>query len=369
MSTYTGSLLTKRKNDLVEIAQALGLPDTDARIADLVRNIQSHLEANETELIQSPRFKGLYKKRSSGTHPPDSDSESPSASNDVKNVVTAGIKSSRKSMNKAFDKVQSVVDAANIPLPESPVSLAKISDVANAANESVSNALVPAQQMSKDLTSRFLETRVGGVSSSLVTYTSKGQERVDVVVRHLRDALSTSKTLVVSALSLELVLLFSHVLQFYDHTYYFPPPGGDRGTLASLLRVLFFWLPTSTLTFRLPELGGVFGSDVWSATAWWFFTTVLPPLALSTVVSFAPQKGIHRHGGPNTRYQASHPPIPTPDYLSFTFIRLALLLLPLTSAAPSSFVDALEMSGDLQGRALGAGLLAALVVAEKLHQV
>ncbi|KAK8846755.1 hypothetical protein IAR55_005843 [Kwoniella newhampshirensis] len=364
MSTYTGSLLTKRKNDLVEIATALGLPETEARIADLIKSIQSHLEANESSLSQSPQFKGLYKKRSSGTHPPDSDSESPSAGTDIKSTVTTGVKQSRKSINKAFDRIQSAVDAANIPLPESPVSIAKISEVASAANESVSNALVPAQQMSKDLTTRF-----GGVSKSVITYTSKGQERVDVVVRHLRDLLSTSKTLVASSLAIEILFLFSHVLQFYDHTYYFPPPGGDKGTLASLLHALFFWLPTFTLTFRLPEASGLFGSDLWSASAWWFFTTVLPPLALSTVVSFGPQKGIHRHGGPNTRYQASHPPIPTPDLLTFTFIRLALLLLPLTSAAPSSFVDALEISGNLQGRALGAGLLAALVVAEKLHQL
>ena len=57
-----------------------------------------------------------------------------------------------------------------------------------------------------------------------------------------------------------------------------------------------------------------------------------------------------------------------PDPFTFALFRFALLLFPLTSAAPSSLVDALEMSGDLQGRALGAGLLAMLLLAERLQQ-
>lgn len=63
---------------------------------------------------------------------------------------------------------------------------------------------------------------------------------------------------------------------------------------------------------------------------------------------------------------AAHPPTPTFDPLTFVFFRLAILLLPLTNAAPAAFVDALEMSGNSQARALGAGLLAALIIAQRL---
>lgn len=62
----------------------------------------------------------------------------------------------------------------------------------------------------------------------------------------------------------------------------------------------------------------------------------------------------------------AHLPQPTPDPLVFALCRLAILVLPLTSAAPTSLVDALEMSGNLQGRALGAALFAGLILAAKL---
>ena len=62
-STYAGSLLTKRKAELSEIAQSLGLSDPEAKVNDLVKNIQGHLDANETALLQSPMFKGLYARK------------------------------------------------------------------------------------------------------------------------------------------------------------------------------------------------------------------------------------------------------------------------------------------------------------------
>ena len=60
------------------------------------------------------------------------------------------------------------------------------------------------------------------------------------------------------------------------------------------------------------------------------------------------------------------PPVHKFDPLAYAIFRFAILLFPLTTAAPSSIVDALEMSGDAQGRALGAGLLAALIGSERV---
>ena len=57
-----------------------------------------------------------------------------------------------------------------------------------------------------------------------------------------------------------------------------------------------------------------------------------------------------------------------PDPLSFAIFRFALLLFPLTSAAPSAMVESLALTGNLQGRALGGGLLAALILADRLRQ-
>lgn len=48
-------------------------------------------------------------------------------------------------------------------------------------------------------------------------------------------------------------------------------------------------------------LGGGYNERRWLLIAR-FFSTVLPPLVLSSLVSFIPQKGIHRAGA-STRYQ------------------------------------------------------------------
>lgn len=120
---------------------------------------------------------------------------------------------------------------------------------------------------------------------------------------NLDEAISTPQALTITALSAELLFLLGHVLPFYNYTYFFPPIPGKSGTLSSLVHSLFSWSPTFSWTVRLPEASGFVSNELWGAIAWWVFSTVLPPLALSTVVSFVPQKGIHRHNAPRTRYQ------------------------------------------------------------------
>ena len=65
---YTGALSQKRRPELVEIAQALEL-DASAKMADLVKSIQSHLDTNEDTLSKSPMFKGLYSRRRKWARP------------------------------------------------------------------------------------------------------------------------------------------------------------------------------------------------------------------------------------------------------------------------------------------------------------
>ena len=62
-SSFTGALSTKKRSDLVEIANALELPYTDVKVSDLVKKIQDYLALNEGTLGQSPMFKGLYGRR------------------------------------------------------------------------------------------------------------------------------------------------------------------------------------------------------------------------------------------------------------------------------------------------------------------
>ncbi|ODN75376.1 hypothetical protein, variant 1 [Cryptococcus amylolentus CBS 6039] len=370
-SSYSGSLLSKRKPELVDIAAALGIPTDDVRVSDLVKNIQSQLDTRESTLAQDPIFKGLYfKKRSShgngngiGIGTPER-SHSPSMATphtEIKRSVTGSARKAGASINKALDRVQELVDAANVPLPESPLSLSKVAGAAHSANESISHALVPAGATSD------IKTQVAQLVNYVAQLGTKGKNEVNVAIRHAQELLSVPEVLAGAGVGIEFLFLITHVLQFYDYTYIFPPPSGEKGAISSLLQALFFWSPSFTWTLRLPEGGGLLSSYVWGAVAWWACSTILPPFILSTVVSFVPQKGIHRHGSPHTRYSDAHQPRATPDYLVFVLSRLAILLLPLTNAAPTALVDALEMSGNLQGRALGAGFLSALILAHRIR--
>jgi hypothetical protein len=51
---------SKRKHELVEIAEALNISDPEAKLTELKDKIQNHLNANETSLSVTPQFKGLY---------------------------------------------------------------------------------------------------------------------------------------------------------------------------------------------------------------------------------------------------------------------------------------------------------------------
>ena len=120
--------MTKRKAELVEIAQALDISDAEGKITDLIKNIQAHLDSNEATLSKTSLFRGLYGRRHRWVysdiavgraqhrrHPADSDSGTP-----MSDMVVASGARGRKSMSKAVDKL---VDAANIPLPESPIKM------------------------------------------------------------------------------------------------------------------------------------------------------------------------------------------------------------------------------------------------------
>ncbi|KZO97619.1 hypothetical protein CALVIDRAFT_562959 [Calocera viscosa TUFC12733] len=61
-TTFTGpNLSNKRKEELVTIAYALGLPNVDGALRDgLIKSIKTHLTDNRDVLSVDPRFSGLY---------------------------------------------------------------------------------------------------------------------------------------------------------------------------------------------------------------------------------------------------------------------------------------------------------------------
>jgi hypothetical protein len=61
MSTaYKGALRSKRKNELFEIAHALGLSTDDERREDVENLVRSHLQDHRSQLSSHPTWAGLY---------------------------------------------------------------------------------------------------------------------------------------------------------------------------------------------------------------------------------------------------------------------------------------------------------------------
>jgi hypothetical protein len=80
---------------------------------------------------------------------------------------------------------------------------------------------------------------------------------------------SKPEHLITSSIAIELLLIFRNLLQFYDHTLFFPPVGGAKGDFYSLLNTLFGWAPRTTLNLRYPEFRSMLAGNVWTAISWW----------------------------------------------------------------------------------------------------
>lgn len=61
MATYKGALRSKRKNELIDLANALRLKvDDEMRREDVEAMIKSHLLDNRSSLSSNPTWSGLY---------------------------------------------------------------------------------------------------------------------------------------------------------------------------------------------------------------------------------------------------------------------------------------------------------------------
>lgn len=285
------------------------------------------------------------------------------------------IKKPRKSLKKAVEAAQGAVEEA---LEEAVALKEPIVENVEAADKALKQALVPVQNA--------LQTVAHAVepqSHAISRFTRQQVERYRHAALLARRQLAAPEHLVGAALSVELVALFVRISQWYDHAVFFPPASLQRGLIGRFFGAAFWWAPNITYSFRLPEIGRMSGWEaLWSASAWWFCATVLPALAASSVVNYLPHKGVqHRY---NTRFAGEvsfswhclTELIPRPleahkdkifDPLTFAVFRLAILLLPLTSAAPYDLTDALALSGNAQVRVIGAGLLAVLLLIDRFH--
>ncbi|CAK9782340.1 hypothetical protein CC85DRAFT_282382 [Cutaneotrichosporon oleaginosum] len=355
MSTFSGSLIGKRKADLVEIAEALGVDDASSKnMATLREDIQGRLDSEADKYRTDPKFEGLYRRTRRSQADASDDSDSPAREKTPR---------ARRSLAKATDRL---TEAANVPLPDSPASVkllrAAAQDAAEAALEVSDDVLALVETDTRTVIRRLRDTadKVGRVLGPAL-HSTEGHWR------NARDILSEPGNLLIAAIALEGAVMYYRIAPFHHVTLSFPPRYSRPGSFSAFFENAFSWSPTLAWTFALPRFSHLWpSSDIWPAFTWWIGATIIPPLALSTLVSFVPQKGINHRRGATTRYQSAHPPTPTVDALTFAIFRLAIYLAALCDATPFNLTHALSLSGDATLRALGAGLLVALVLAQRL---
>ena len=97
LQPFSGPLSKIKKNSLVQIATALGLPSSGT-VKELTLAIKNHLQANEEQLNKDPRFQGLYQYRPS--------------------ITSGGLKAGRKtSADKAKEDAEAHTATSTLPPP------------------------------------------------------------------------------------------------------------------------------------------------------------------------------------------------------------------------------------------------------------
>ncbi|BEI87232.1 hypothetical protein CcaverHIS002_0705780 [Cutaneotrichosporon cavernicola] len=353
MSTFSGSLIGKRKADLVEIAEALGVDDAASKnMVTLREDIQTRLDTDAEKYRTHPQFEGLYRRTRRSHVEANDDSDSPAPEKTPR---------TRRSLAKVVDHL---TEAASVPLPDSPAKVFRsvAQDTTEAFREVADDALALVETDTRNIVARLRDgaDEVARVIRPVVHHTEEHW-------RNARDIFSQADNLLIAAIALEGAALYYRVTKFHHITLTFPPRDTEPGSFGTFFGNAFSWAPTLAWTFVVPRYSHFWQrSDVWPALTWWLGATVLPPLFLSTIVSFVPQKGVNPRRGVTTRYQSANPPTPTVDALTFAIFRFAILLAVLYDAAPFNLTYALNLSGDATLRVLNAGVLFALVLAQRL---
>ncbi|GMK59810.1 hypothetical protein CspeluHIS016_0900270 [Cutaneotrichosporon spelunceum] len=349
MSIFSGSLIGKRKADLVEIAEALGVEEAPSKnMVTLREDIQNRLDTDAERYRVDPQFEGLYR-RTRRTH------DSP---------VPEKTPRTRRSLAKAGDHTS---EAAKVVPAGSPVSPSKaLRSVANDTTEAVREVADNALAL-VDTDTRTIVTRIRKSADKVARTLGPALQSTEGHWRNARDVLSQPNNLLIAAIALEAAALYYRVAPFHHVTLTFPPQDAAPGSFSSSFGKAFSWMPKLAWTVAIPRYSHFsHRSDVWRAFTWWLGGTVAPPLMLSTLVSFVPQKGVSPRRGVTTRYQTANSPKPTVDALTFAMFRFAILLSVLYDAAPFKLTSALSLYGNATLRALGAGLLVALMFAQRI---
>ncbi|KPV72047.1 uncharacterized protein RHOBADRAFT_47231 [Rhodotorula graminis WP1] len=351
MSTYTGRLLDKRKDELFAIVDDLdlrgGLPAGRAVTKyDLQEAIRAELKANRS-VREDPRFEGIW------AHMPES--KKPSSllrtaekTHDGHDLVTLGgdlhpsYDSPRKSLDQLYHENTASPEAAAATVDGSTEVLTTLHDailqgpkhiVDSLMHRGVDGvvddlALVPVSNSLRRRASKSLAlvARRGSTSLRHAAHETVG------LVEEAQVKASQPWVVVGGILAAELAFIVYEAVPWVDK-HYGPHEWLHRSS-------------TPSFTLHLPVLSVLFHRTFFAALLLWVVGTYLLPLALATIFSFPTHadRRIRRHGRASGHPLAHLAP---PNPLIFSLSRLALALLrgyvlapPI--ASPTSVVESLK---------------------------
>ncbi|CAO1634418.1 unnamed protein product [Sympodiomycopsis kandeliae] len=312
---FKGALKGKRKPDLLEIAQALGLPqDQDSRRDELENAVRDHLISNRSALETNDRFEGLYQSldkadRRSGRASGAVDSESSDTGSPLPARASRKLNGVANAVTTEAEKVAS--DASSFGTQIRTKARKSLDDLASAfranateARQEVSDVAAGAEHFGESVKSRIraFERRV--------------RKRADKSFKRAQAFASDIDNLVRLFLAVEFTILVLTVLPTQYLQF------GESSAEAFLKHgKLYNSIPHWAVT--VPDPRGLITLAFWQPILVWIFWALAIPDVACHLITFR-----RRHEG---------------SPVTFTYVRLALLVF-LTRHVPAGAPRALGVA-------------------------
>ncbi|KAF8524908.1 hypothetical protein BU17DRAFT_42394 [Hysterangium stoloniferum] len=254
MSGYTGSLQTKKKSELQDIAIALEIADTGTR-EEIQTRIKLHLAQNEGDLSEDPKFAGLYGRNRKRSVQPQTvalkdDNISMSSEDHEERIRTTTRRPFRPTLlheNNSMVKVLEELEPADVPLPASPMPSAVIQAAASAIGRDANSFVQKMRQQER-------------------TISLEGRR----LLKNTQNFLSNASNIYTITLIFELTLMFWTIVPFAVYSV-------ER--------------ESGVLSISYPKLSYFRSAEPWKLLARWSLPTLVVPQLCGALISFNTSRG------------------------------------------------------------------------------
>ncbi|KAK7441732.1 hypothetical protein VKT23_016395 [Stygiomarasmius scandens] len=300
MSSFSGSLQSKKKSELQTIASALKISDQGTK-DEIQSRIKKHLDENQAELEENSRFAGLYgSRRRRGSQPPKDVVPPPSKrsapqveirarrlplepvfeSTPVKDMrdVSMFLKNPRTPDDE--DYVEEYIETSPAQAPVTPSSLPPLPESPE------TSALVDRSAMDRSIIDHIPRPQVQGIVQAMKRHEEAVLQSSNEMFINLRAFLSNSRNIWSLTALFELLYILLTVIPWN----YWEFPLGSSPAQASEAEAHLSSPPSSSkLFFPYPPLSTFRSTVFWTLLMHWFIPSLLVPSIVGTLITFKPQ--------------------------------------------------------------------------------